>query len=65
MRIAAFAVIAAGLLLTVGGAFAPSSFDFAVALRNGWHVTVFPSPLIGGLVIAIGIGALLASFVWR
>jgi hypothetical protein len=63
MRIAALALIGAGVLFIVAGALAP--FDFALAVRKGWHVTVFPSPHIGVAFLAVGVVALLASFVWR
>jgi hypothetical protein len=66
MRIAALALVAAGVLLTAGGGtWFPTSFDFAIALRPGWHVTVFPWPFIGLLVLTSGVAALLASFHWR
>ena len=65
MRIAALALTAAGVLLTAGSALAPAGFDFAVSVRPGWHVTVFPSTFIGVLVIMSGVVALLASLAWR
>jgi hypothetical protein len=56
------ALIAIGVLLTAA-AFAPSSWDFAVAVMPGWHVTIFPASLwVGATVILIGIVALLVSF---
>jgi hypothetical protein len=58
MRIVALLLIAAGVLFIV-----PSSFDFAIALRRGWHATVFPSPPIGAAFIILGVVALLASLV--
>jgi hypothetical protein len=64
MRIAALALIAAGVLLTAGSALAPG-FDFAVSVRPGWHATVFPSTIIGVLLIMSGVVALLASLVGR
>jgi hypothetical protein len=65
MLVAALTLIAAGVLLTAIGV-TPWSFDFAVPLTNGWHVTVFPPPpLVGMLVTMIGIVALLVSLVWR
>ena len=65
MRIVALALIAVGVLLTAA-ALAPSSWDFAVAVMPGWHVTVFPPPLwLGALVILSGLVALLASISWR
>jgi hypothetical protein len=65
MRIAALALIAAGVLLTAGSALAPWSFDFAVSVRPGWHMTVFPPTFIGVLIIMSGVVALLASLVGR
>jgi hypothetical protein len=65
MRLAALTLIAAGLLLTATGLF-PWPFDFAVAVKSGWHVTVFPPPLfVGVLLIMSGIVALLASLLWH
>jgi hypothetical protein len=61
MLVAALVLIAVGLLM-VGGAAVPYGFDFAVALRPGWHVVVFPPPLwLGVLLIAMGLFGLLAS----
>jgi hypothetical protein len=57
-------LIAAGVLLTAGSALAPG-FDFAVSVRPGWHATVFPSTIIGVLLIMSGVVALLASLVGR
>jgi len=65
MRIAALALIAAGVLLTVGSALAPAGFDLAVAVRPGWHMTVFPSTVMGGVVFMSGVVVLLASRVGR
>lgn len=65
MHIAAVALIAAGVLFTTASALVRWPFDFAIAVRPGWHVTVFPSTFIGVLVIMIGIVALLASLVAR
>ena len=65
MLIAALALIAVGVLLTAG-ALAPSSWDFAVAVMPGWHVTVFPLPLRAGVLVTLG--GLVALFVvvhWR
>ncbi len=65
MLITALALIAVGVLITVCG-LAPWSFDFSVAVMNGWHVTVFPPPPLVGLVVMMsGIVALLASPLWR
>ena len=64
MSIVALALIAAGVLLTAGSALA-QGFDFAVSVRPGWHVTVFPSPIIGVLVFMSGVVALLTSHVSR
>jgi hypothetical protein len=65
MRIAALALIAAGVLLTAGSALAPAGFDFAVSVQPGWHMTVFPSTFIGVLVFMSGVVVLLASLVGR
>ena len=40
----------------VASALGRPSFDFAIAVRRGWHVTVFPPPLyVGVLTILFGI----------
>ena len=55
MTIAALLLFVAGALI-MGRALVPSSFDFAIAVRKGWHVTVFPPPLfVGVLAILVGI----------
>ena len=65
MLITALALIAAGVLIAVS-AWAPSSFDFAIAVMPGWHVTVFPPPaFVGLLLILSGLVALLASLLWQ
>ena len=65
MSIAALALIAAGLLMTAL-ALAPWSFDFAVSLMPGWHVTVFPPPPFAGLLLILaGIVAMLPSLLGR
>jgi hypothetical protein len=65
MLITALALIVVGVLITAS-ALALWSFDFAVAVRPGWHVTVFPPPVsVGVLAILGGIVALLASLFWR
>ena len=62
MQMLALTLIAIGVLLTAA-AFAPSSWDFALAVMPGWHVTIFPASLwVGATVILIGIVALLVSF---
>jgi hypothetical protein len=62
MQMPALALIAIGVLLTAA-AFAPSSWDLAVAVMPGWHVTIFPAPLwVGAIVMLIGIVTLLVSF---
>jgi hypothetical protein len=62
---AAQSLIVAGVLI-MACALVPSSFDFAIAVRKGWHVTVFPPPLfVGVLAILIGIVTLTASLLWR
>jgi hypothetical protein len=64
--ILALTLIVTGVLITAGGLIAPGSFDFAVSIMPGWHVTIFPPPLFAGLlVIMSGIAALLASVLWR
>jgi hypothetical protein len=61
MTIAALLLVVAGALI-MAWALVPSSFDFAIAVRRGWHVTVFPPPLfVGVLAILIGIVTLAAS----
>lgn len=58
-------MIGAGVLITAF-ALVPSSFDFAIAVRKGWHVTVFPPPVfVGLLTILIGILTLIAVLLWR
>jgi hypothetical protein len=60
MLLAALALLAVGVLLTAT-ALAPPSWDFAVSVMPGWHVTVFPVPLwLGVLVTLGGLVALLA-----
>jgi hypothetical protein len=52
-------LVVAGVLITAS-ALMRWSFDFAIALRKGWHVAVFPPPVsVGVLVILIGIVMLL------
>jgi hypothetical protein len=61
MTIAALMLIGAGVLI-MAWALVPSSFDFAIAVRKGWHVTVFPPPpFVGVLAILVGIVTLAAS----
>jgi hypothetical protein len=61
----AIALIALGVLLTIS-ALLPLSWDFAVAVAPGWHVTVWPAPLwLGLLLVLVGGLALLASAPWR
>jgi hypothetical protein len=61
MLMTALALIAVGVLITIS-AWVPWPFDFAVAVRPGWHVTVFPPPaFVGVLVLLSGVVALLAS----
>ena len=63
MRAALF-LIGAGVLITAF-ALVPLSFDFAIAVRRGWHVTVFPPPVfVGVLTILSGIVALIAVRLW-
>lgn len=65
MVTAALSLIVAGVLITAC-ALAPSSFDFAISVRKGWHVTVFPPPLfVGVLTIFIGVVTLIAFRLWR
>lgn len=51
--ITALALMAVGVLLTVA-AMARLPWDFAVAVKPGWHVTVFPPPLWAGLLLILG-----------
>lgn len=46
--------LAAGLFWLRGG-----PFDFAVAVRPGWHVTIFPPPLVVPVVLALAGAGLL------
>jgi len=65
MIIGALLLVVAGVLITAA-ALVPSSFDFAIAVSRGWHVTVFPPPLfVGVLAILIGIVTLIAVRLWR
>jgi hypothetical protein len=65
MTVAALLLLVAGALI-MAWALGSSSFDFAIAVRKGWHVTVFPPPLfVGVLAILIGIITLAASLLWR
>ena len=65
MLITALVLIATGGLISVS-AWAPWSFDFAIAVMPGWHVTVFPPPaFVGVLVMLGGLVALLASLLWQ
>lgn len=65
MFIVALSLIAVGVLITAV-ALVPWSFDFAVAITHGWHVTVFPPPPFVGLLATLsGIAMLLASLFWR
>jgi len=65
MVTAALALIVTGVLITAC-ALVPSSLDFAIAVRKGWHVTVFPPPLFAGvLTILTGVVSLIASLLWR
>jgi hypothetical protein len=62
---AALLIVVAGVLM-IAAALVPFSFDFAVAVRKGWHVTVFPPPLfVGVLATLIGIVTLIASRLWQ
>lgn len=61
MTIAALMLVGAGVLI-MAWALVPPSFDFAIAVKKGWHVTVFPPPLfVGVLAILVGIVTLAAS----
>ena len=65
MIIAALLFVVAGMLITAS-ALVPSSFDFAIAVRKGWHVTVFPPPVfVGVLAILIGTVMLIAARLLR
>ena len=58
-------LIVAGVLMTAA-ALVRWSFDFAIAVRRGWHVTVFPPPVsVGLLTILVGIVTLIAVGFWR
>ena len=64
MTIAAVLLVVAGVLMVASALWGPS-FDFAIAVRRGWHVTVFPPPLyVGVLTILLGI-ATFAFLRWR
>ena len=64
-------IIAALLLVVAGGliiacALLRPSFDFAIAVTKGWHVTVFPPPVfVGVLAILLGIVMFVASLLRR
>lgn len=65
MTIAASLLVVAGALI-VACALVPYPFDFAISVRHGWHVTVFPPPLfVGVFAILIGIVTLAASLFRR
>lgn len=65
MTIAAFLLVVAGVLI-VAIALGRPSFDFAIAVTNGWHVTVFPPPaFVGVLAILVGIVSFIAARRWR
>jgi hypothetical protein len=65
MVTAALSLIVAGVVITAC-ALAPSSFDFAIAVRKRWHVTIFPPPLIVGvLTVLIGVVTLIAFLLRR
>ena len=65
MTTIALLLIGAGVLITAS-ALVPWSFDFAIAVRRGWHVTVFPPPMpVGLLTILVGIVTLIAVGFWR
>ena len=65
MTIAALLLIVAGALI-MACALVPSSFDVAISVWKGWHVTVFPPPLfVGVLAILIGIVTLAATLLWQ
>ena len=55
MTVAAFLLVVAGVAI-IALRLQPPSFDFAVAVRRGWHVIVFPPPTsVGVLAILLGI----------
>jgi hypothetical protein len=61
MTIVACLLIVAGMLI-IAMALGRPSFDLAIAVTRGWHVTVFPPPIfVGVLAILIGI----ATFAFR
>ena len=62
---AAISLIVGGVLITAC-ALVPSSYDFAIAVKKGWHVTVFPPPVfVGVLTTFIGIVTLITVLLWR
>ena len=65
MTTVALLLIVAGVLITAS-ALMRWSFDFAIAVRKGWHVTVFPPPVsVGLLTILAGTVTLIAVGLWR
>jgi hypothetical protein len=61
MTIAGLLLLVAGVVMTASTLFG-SSFDFAIAVRKGWHVTIFPPPrFVGVLAIVIGFVLFMAS----
>ena len=65
MTIAAYLLVVAGVLIGAMALGRPSS-DFAIAVTNGWHVTVFPLPaFVGALAILVGIVSFIAGRLWR
>ena len=66
MTIAAVLLVVAGVLIIAMALLGRPSFDFAIAVTRGWHVTVFPPPMFAGvLAIVLGIVMFIAARLWR
>jgi hypothetical protein len=66
MTIAAFLLVVAGMLIITMALLGRPSFDFAIAVTSGWHVTVFPPPMLAGvLAIVLGVAMFVAARPWR
>ena len=66
MTIAAVLLVVAGVLIIAMALLGRPSFDFAIAVSNGWHVTVFPPPMLAGvLAIVAGIVTFVTARFWR
>ena len=65
MKIAALLLVAAGVLM-IAMALGRPSFDFAIAVGRGWHVTVFPPPVsVGVVAILLGLVMFVAFLLRR